>query len=414
MASTHQYIHVSRALLLQSTPISLNMKRSYRQLKLWETATPKANTTARNWARIHSGKGENLAQSGVLTGNERGESSTVSDMPTSKRKRPNISEDAKSTYVVGLCLTPRQRQVVKSMLVVEKMAYRFAAGLFARTVRGQHMLACNDPATRKTALTAPKGSDMNGRALESLGALWKYIRSVVVHTDRRTVMNRLKPEDRDLLPPERYHSSKCGVQPMVSGLTRFKVPGTGSWRKVNSWFGTMNKEGLPVYDIDERRLSGSCLVKKMYCRLLREKDVKGGDRNFLKHYLCLLPTIMAGNAFQARWTDRRHRFVRITKDVMCLPPFEHDLKIVKYGRSQYRLHIPCQVQHTRSHCKTPAEPKDALCSTDPCCRTFATVALAHGTQNKPVNTVCLCTCGISRLMNISGGIIGFGCTCGRW
>ena len=366
------------------------MKRSHSRPKLWEAAIPTTKYTSRIWTRIHGGKDEQLGRAIVVAGNERSESFTASDVPTLKRKKPDISAPPMSTYVVGLCLTPKQREVVRSMLVVEKMAYRFAAGLFARTVRGQHMLACNDPGTRKKALAAAKGCDLKGHKLESFGAVWKYIQSVVVHTDRDKVLKeRLKPEDRDLLPPKRYHFSRCGTQPMLSGLTRFKAAVAGSWRKVKSWNGTLDDDGLPLYDIDEKHLTGSCLVQKAYCRLLGENDVKGGDRKLLKNRLCLLPAIMAGNSLHAHWADRRHRFVRITKNVNSLPPFNHDLKIVKCSRSKYRLHIPCQVHHTRSHCKAPDEPEKAVCSIDPGCRTFATiydptriVALAYGTKEQ--------------------------------
>jgi hypothetical protein len=373
------------------------MKRNRSLPTLWEAAIVKTDKGRNVWLSLHGEKSSANALRVLATGSHVGVVVGDFDLcqpaaapPGQKKKMPVATDHVgqgkhMSTYVVGMCLTSHQKAVVNRLVRIEKAAFALSRYLYMRTVRGQHMVAWHseDDDEKRAARDAPKGQDGKGNLLEETKNVWKRIQAIVVSSKRQRSEERLGQEDVDLLPPEWYFEG-C-TQPQLGGFSRFKAAVRGCFKTVRRWKGTNNDDdgGIPDWnDMDSRVSCGGFLVQKMYCRLVPEAQLKllGAGAFSTKKSISIIPTVMAGSANRPKTLrDAKERFVRLTRNVDTLPPFDHDLRIVKAGPGRFRLHIPCEVAWTR-RCKPKDETaSEAVCAIDPGGRTFATVF--DGTRN---------------------------------
>ena len=374
-----------------------SMKRKRDPFTLWEAAIPTNQATNEVWTCLHSNIHRPLwftsaSKVKFVTGQSWHESVDAEQIhcqraSSVKSAKVDADDDCKgglTTFVVGLCLTSKQKSVVNQMLVIEKMAFRFACTLFANTPRGRHLLDYNskDKDISKATRAAVKGHDRDGQKLERLSDVWSYVQKCVVQKHRNKCLQNLRPEHVHLLPPEQYHTYAAGIQPKLSGINRMKAAVAATWKKIRAFSQAAD------YDVPLEGITGSCLVQKQYCRPVKDRDDAPACQ---RRHIVLLPDIMSGSNIVKRipWDVRCNRFLRLTKNVADVPPFDHDMKIVKTGPSKYRLHIPCTSSWTRRKCRKTEDHDSAVCSIDPGCRTFATIydptrnlALAYGTQQQ--------------------------------
>ncbi len=124
------------------------------------------------------------------------------------------------------------------------------------------------------------------------------------------------------------------------------------------------KSQVSLRDKDMRALrEGSFQVSKEYVRFLKSTDT--GDTKVRDRCIVLM-----ANNFSTHKKNAKERYLRLSKHIRKLPPFDHAVKVKKRANGKFVLQIPCDPSYTRrSSTKTP----DSICGIDPGGRTFATV-----------------------------------------
>ncbi|KAH3753320.1 hypothetical protein DPMN_187955 [Dreissena polymorpha] len=113
-------------------------------------------------------------------------------------------------------------------------------------------------------------------------------------------------------------------------------------------------------------VQGSFCVPKLFVRNLSSKDVSIDNINMLNRYICMIP-----ENFEKR-SKPKERFLKLAKPITKIPPFDHDVKIVKRADGMFILNIPCDPKYTRRNASNDTIDK-RVCGIDPGGRTFATV-----------------------------------------
>ncbi|KAH3690924.1 hypothetical protein DPMN_192748 [Dreissena polymorpha] len=113
-------------------------------------------------------------------------------------------------------------------------------------------------------------------------------------------------------------------------------------------------------------VQGSFCVPKLFIRNLSSKDVSIDNINMLNRYICMIP-----ENFEKR-SKPKERFLKLAKPITKIPPFDHDVKIVKRADGMFILNIPCDPKYTRRNASNDTIDK-RVCGIDPGGRTFATV-----------------------------------------
>ncbi|KAH3850879.1 hypothetical protein DPMN_093354 [Dreissena polymorpha] len=113
-------------------------------------------------------------------------------------------------------------------------------------------------------------------------------------------------------------------------------------------------------------VQGSFCVPKLFIRNLSSKDVSIDNINMLNRYICMIP-----ENFEKR-SKPKERFLKLAKPITKIPPFDHDVKIVKRANGTFVMNIPCDPKYTRRNASNDTIDK-RVCGIDPGGRTFATV-----------------------------------------
>lgn len=356
------------------------MKRKRQPVTLWEAAVPKDQSTKVAWMAMHgntnSANAITVLATGAHEGIDQSDLPTPAVLPKRGRKEKTTPQQQLSTYIVGLCLTKMQRVTMTKLIRIEKAAFTLARHLYMRTRRGMHTVAWNscDAEVRDAARAAKKGQDGHGQPLEDAKAMWARIQKVVVSSSRDKTKLALGDEDADILPPTWYYEG-C-VQPQKGGLTRLKGAVQGCFKTVRTWSG-----GQQTVDWDAiTAREGAFLVQHTYCQGVTPSQVKRLPTFDISRRISIIPAVLAGRREPKTIEHASERFVKVTTPIHRLPPFNHDLKVVKVSKYKFRLHIPCAVHWTRP--KTTAKDEyssKAVCALDPGARTFVTAF--DGTRN---------------------------------
>lgn len=108
----------------------------------------------------------------------------------------------------------------------------------------------------------------------------------------------------------------------------------------------------------ENEITGSIGVQKLYVNKLTEKHKKKFPTHREDKHLMILPVSLI-------------RPMCLTKSVRKLPPFDHDMRIIKRADGYFILCIPCKPEYTRR--KFNKEGQNGVCGVDPGGRTMATI-----------------------------------------
>ena len=230
-----------------------------------------------------------------------------------KKKLPNVM----TTFIVGIHPTRQQKRILDIMLRTSNYTYNWCKWLVTKKGVPKNALqniVCQNQENILPHLRQANDGWFFQQGLRSIKA------SICEEFESSKYNSTHKPKDKD---------------------TSFR-PYTGSFK--------LNRESLiPVSQL-----------KSHYANF--NVDTMGKDQY---QHVCLLPE------FSNDGTLDKPLLLRLSKPIYRIPPFNHNVMVVKEAGNKYRLHIKCDSSYTR---KAPSKQKKAaICGIDPGGSTFATV-----------------------------------------